>query len=163
LELTESEIVKMEEGHAAVADETQTLPDIKSTPIQTNFKPTHKRSRSDVINSTGEDSVLTEHSTGMYKTVHDEFQSCRRRSLDVVDCIGDKHGKVKDAEYMTKVDGAVGGSERPTNLDMNPTAGVEWNRKAQAWTRSDRSSKEVTDSTPCTPPEPSDIYETGSR
>jgi hypothetical protein len=72
----------------------------------------------------------------------------------VVDCIGDKHGKVKDT---TKVDGAVGGNERPTTLDM------ESNRKAQAWTRSDRSSKEVIDSTPCTPPEYSNISETEPR
>jgi hypothetical protein len=163
LESTESEIVKMEEGRAVVADETQTLSDIESTQIQTNFKPTHKSSISDVINNTGQESVLTEYSTRMYETVYDEFQSSRRSSLDVIDCIGDKHGKVKDAEYMTKVDGAVGGSERPTTLDMNPTASVEWNQTAQTWTRSDRSSKEVTDSTPITPPEPSDIYTTGSR
>ncbi|PNF30631.1 hypothetical protein B7P43_G06128 [Cryptotermes secundus] len=153
----------MEKGSAADADETQAISDIKSTLIQANFKPTHKRSRSDVINRTGEDSVLTEPSTRMYTTVRDEFQSCRRRSLDVVDCIGDKHGKVKDTENMTRVDGAVGGNERPTTLDMNPTVSVEWNQKGQTGTRSDKTSKEVTDSTPCTPPENSNISETGSR
>jgi hypothetical protein len=153
----------MEKGSATVADEAHTLSDVESAPIQTNFKPAHKRNRSNFINSIGEESVLTEHSTRVYKTEHDEFQLCRRRGSDVVDCIGDKHDKVKDTEHMTKVDGTMGGHERPTTLDTNQTDSVEWNPEAQTETRSDRSSKDVTDTTPCTPPEYSDTSETGSR
>jgi hypothetical protein len=153
----------MEKGSAAVADEIPPISDVKTTSIQTTFRPSNKRSGSDVIGSTAEEPVLAERSTKLYKNVQDEFQSCRRRSLDVVDCIGDKHGKVKCTDSMTEVDSAVGGSERPTTLDMNPTVGAEGNRDAQTWTSGDRSSAEVTDATPCTPPEPGDISETGSR
>jgi hypothetical protein len=162
LELTQPEIVRMEKATAAVADETQTLPDVKSITIQSTFKQTHKRSGLHAIDNTSEESVLAECSPEMYKNVLDEIQSCRRRSFDVIDCIGDKHGEVKDREHMTEVDCTDSGSERPTTLDMNPTVSAEWNPNAQIRT-SDKSSIEVTDSTPCTPPEPSNVSETGSR
>jgi hypothetical protein len=161
-ELTQPEIVRMEKAPAAVVDETQTLPDVKSIPIQSTFKRTHKKSVLHAIDNTSDESVLVERSPEMYKNVHDESQSCRRRSFDVVDRIGDKQGEVKDREHMTKVDATVSGSKRPATLDMNPTVSAEWNPEAQIRT-SVKSSIEVTDSTPCTPPEPSNISETGSR
>jgi hypothetical protein len=162
-ELTQLEIVRMEKETTAGVDESQTLSDIKSVPTQSAFEQTHKRSRLHVTDNTSEESELVEHSPEMYNIVHDEIEPRGHRSLDVVDCIGDKHCEVKDREHMTKVDSTMDGSERPTTLDMNPTVSAEWNQKAQISTRSDGPSGEVTDSTPCTPPEPSNTSETGSR
>jgi hypothetical protein len=149
----------MEKASTTVADETQTLPDVKSIPIQTNCK----RRELYVTDNTSEESLPAECSAEICKNVQDEIQSSRHGSVDVVDCIGDKHDQVKGRDYMTKVDSIVDGSERPTTLDMNPTVSAEWNQRAQISTRSEMPSTEVTDSTPCTPPEPRNLSENSPR
>lgn len=156
----------MEKDSTGVTVETETLTSVTGTGIQTKFKPGHKRSGSDVIDSIGKESVFIEShrsSTSEKLNIQAEFQSTRRRSSDVVDCIGHKHREVDMETKMTEVDGAVGGVKRPTTLDMKPEVGMEWNQEGQAWTTTDRSSKEVTDATPSTPLEPSNSHKDDFR
>jgi hypothetical protein len=134
---------------------------------QANFKPGHKRSASDVINKQSEKisvaaSRTRTHSESLH--VQDECKLTRRKNSDVVDSIGDKLHKVDDVETTaTEVEDAVGGGQRPTNLDMKPMDKSSQNQKQEAWKRTDKSSKEETDATPCTPPENNDSINIDSR
>jgi hypothetical protein len=147
----------MEKLSVADAVETHALMDVPATKEQTHFKSGRTRSGSDVAaHRRGVETVFVKGRTRTYSEnlqVPHEFKSTRRRSSDVVDCIGDKPGKVHDMETTTiEADGATGGSERPTTLDMKPTGDVKWNQKQEAWKTTDRSSKVEIDATPCTPP-----------
>jgi hypothetical protein len=154
----------MDKDSTEVTAETETLTNVKCIGTQTKFKSGHERSGSDVIDSIGEVSVFTESHRRSILNIQVEFQSTQRRSSDVVDCIGNKHGEVNDMETkMTEVSEVVGGVQRPTTLDMKPAVSMEWNQEEQAWTTTDRSSIEVTDATPSTPLEPKNSYKDDSR
>jgi len=95
--------------------------------------------------------------------VQDECKSTRRKSSDVVDCIGDILYKVHDVQKTaTEVDGDVGGGQRPTNLDMKPTVNSEQNWKQEAWKSTHKFSKEEIDASPCTTPEVTQNITSGS-
>jgi hypothetical protein len=154
----------MEKLSVQATVKTHTLTVVETTMVQANFKPGHKRSGSDVTDRHGKETVIVKGRIRTYSEnlqVQDKFNSTRRKSSDVVDSIGDKHAHDMETKE-TEVDGDVGVSERPTTLDMKST-GVKWTQKQEAWRRTDRSSKEETDATPCTPPETSYNYNSDSR
>lgn len=153
----------MEKLSVQATVKTHTLTVVETTMVQANFKPGHKRSGSDVTDRHGKETVIVKGRIRTYSEnlqVQDKFNSTRRKSSDVVDSIGDKHAHDMETKE-TEVDGDVGVSERPTTLDMKST-GVKWTQKQEAWRRTDRSSKEETDATPCTPPETSYNYNSDS-
>jgi len=87
------------------------------------------------------------------ETLHikDECKSNRRKNSDVVDSIGNKLQEVCDVQKTaTEVDDAVGEVQRPTNLDMKPTANSEQNRKQEEWKSTHKLSREEIDASPCT-------------
>jgi hypothetical protein len=147
----------MEKQSVAATVETHALTGIQTTMAQADFKPGHKRSGSDVTGKQSEN-ILVPASRTRTKSeslrVEDEHKSRRRKNSDVVDSIGDRLYDHHDVEKTaTEVEGAVGGGQRPTNLDMKPTVDAEQNQKQEAWKSTNRCSKEETDATPCTPPE----------
>jgi len=121
---------------------------------QANSKPGHKMSGSDVTDKQDEKILVAASPTRTHSKklhVEDECKSTQRKSSDVVDSIDDKVYGVPDVETTaTEGEDAVGGGQRLTALDMQPTVHSEQNHKQEALKRTDKFPKDETDGNLCT-------------
>ncbi|PSN37232.1 hypothetical protein C0J52_12659 [Blattella germanica] len=115
----------------------------KSKTEISGYNPGHKRTGSDVIDNFNEE-VFGEVNSDDSRSIDNlkppsNYNQSRRRSSDVVDCIGEP--------ASTVVDGAEG--QPPSSLDIT----TEQRERNEAWKKSNASSRDFIDATPVTSPE----------